>query len=188
MTSTAAEPVAPGTRIQNVSARLHCSYCCNEGWVPVALRESYAMERTPSGVYVPKLDPETNEPIVAGHHEEMGPCPGCEKGERIEFPRSADVYGLWGPQGFWRGRPWHLYIKATCTCNDPVTTTIPEEYREMVERFRREAEAKRSEPVPYREPLLQPTYEARQNEDAPPGDEPVETVEKSESDVPAWAD
>lgn len=34
----------------------------------------------------------------------VAPCPRCDVGKLIEFPLDAD--GLWGEQGWWRGREW----------------------------------------------------------------------------------
>lgn len=54
--------------------------------------------------------------VVVGTHkhagamyEEMGPCPGCEKGHRLEFGEGdARHPGRWGEAGFWQGRPHNL--------------------------------------------------------------------------------
>jgi hypothetical protein len=35
-------------------------------------------------------------------HDVCAPCPDCERGHRIEFPERGD--GIWGRDGFWRGR------------------------------------------------------------------------------------
>lgn len=40
-----------------------------------------------------------------GHDRpEYGPCPFCELGERLEFPREQRLWPTWGKDGFWRGR------------------------------------------------------------------------------------
>lgn len=35
---------------------------------------------------------------------ELAPCPACERGKRLEFPEARR--GIWGTDGFWRGRDW----------------------------------------------------------------------------------
>lgn len=68
----------------------HCAWCCmHPGWVLAYTR--------------------------ADGSEEMGPCPNCERGRKIEF--GAVGFDQWGSQGFWRGRPTNLV--RSCRCNEP---------------------------------------------------------------------
>jgi hypothetical protein len=77
---------ASGTRITNGTGTTHCPYCCDEGWVLVGFSR--------------------------GSADQMGPCPRCERGYAIEFPKSGK--GPWGSEGYWRGRSTSG-IEKTCT-------------------------------------------------------------------------
>ena len=181
----------PSGRIENIGkTSAHCPYCCDEGWVIVALVEALRMTRK-DGMYVPVRD-EAGEPEVLGHHEEMGPCPACLKGERIEFPRMEATFGPWGSQGYWRGRPWHLYIKETCTCRAPVSEKVPQEYLDLVARLKgrtAELQAEEEERKRRREAADRATAAAPI---APPPEAPTSgplpAAPQTASDVPGWAE
>lgn len=39
-----------------------------------------------------------------GQVPEYGPCPFCELGDRMEFPKEGKSWKTWGIDGYWRGR------------------------------------------------------------------------------------
>lgn len=81
----------------------HCPWCCpHPGWVVAFTR--------------------------ADGSEEMGPCPNCELGKRIEF--GAVGSQQWGVEGFWRGRATNL--KRACRCAEP-RSGRPDEARQWKE-------------------------------------------------------
>jgi hypothetical protein len=97
------------TRTQNYSGNDRCSRCGDDGQIVVSLRR-----------FPRQLDLATNKlKPEGGLLEEMGPCPDCERGFRLEWgigvlkdksqpPKVLDRWdvrgGPWGPEGYWRGR------------------------------------------------------------------------------------
>ena len=41
--------------------------------------------------------------------DQMAPCPGCDRGKKLEFP--GEKNGPWGSLGFWKGRPWRKGVE-----------------------------------------------------------------------------
>jgi hypothetical protein len=77
-------PLIPGgRRVANIFGVERCPTCGDEGLCVVGT--------------------ERRSTVAGGTFEAevVGPCPRCERGHRAEFRAGG---GLWGPDGFWRGR------------------------------------------------------------------------------------
>ena len=107
--------------------RQHCVYCCDQGLVVVQTRiDPVTVVERGEG------DDEFNVKTVGetGPIDEMGPCPACEIGKRVdggigsEFVRRdgekvrQDVIrgGPWGAGGYWQGRDWLGVVVRACAC------------------------------------------------------------------------
>lgn len=100
-------------RAHNSTGTEHCEWCVDEGLVVVATRPM--TPSPPRNRVRPKHRAHLPAPRSTAV-EEMGPCPYCEVGFKIEFgvgtrrnrdgSLGEDVVrgGPWGPEGFWRGR------------------------------------------------------------------------------------
>lgn len=107
----------PDDRIPNwpKSSVVVCSNCQDEGQIIVSYRLPAAVTRIGK-----RTVPRPTDRAPHDKHEEMGPCPYCAMGFRIEFgigvktnshgepidqwwpnPRG----GPWGTDGYWQGRP-----------------------------------------------------------------------------------
>lgn len=91
---------------ENVTGREHCEWCCpHPGWV-------VAYTRSEGG----------------GEVEEMGPCPNCEIGNRIEM---GEMGRRQWPRGFWQGRPTQL--RRACVCDERVSTAAEvEQWKDFI--------------------------------------------------------
>jgi hypothetical protein len=92
---TEATALDPGPLESRPIETFACATCEDEGMVEVAFRRDKIVRR----------DPATGRHVYGGETgmiAEMGPCPYCEKGRRIEFPE--DRVGPWGSAGYWQGR------------------------------------------------------------------------------------
>ena len=123
--------LAAPSRIDNVEGEEHCRFCCQSpGYVVVGTRQVENRRYYDSGgrrVPAPSLAA-TSEPDGFYEDEELGPCPICQLGHKVEFPEKGT--GPWGKEGFWRGMP-HSALKPDCRCDEkPVEKR---EAREMIE-------------------------------------------------------
>lgn len=109
----------PDDRIPNwpKSPEPVCPDCGDEGMIVVALRN-------PEPSYAPSKERGKMvliQPNTSSKYEEMGPCPRCVIGFRVEFgigvkknsrEEILDAWwvnprgGPWGRDGYWRGRPY----------------------------------------------------------------------------------
>lgn len=80
-------------RTQNRSRDERCRYCRDTGQVVAATRPA-----SPALVRGKLI-----QPAGGAEFEEMGPCPFCETGFYLEFPKAGE--GPWGRDGYWQGRP-----------------------------------------------------------------------------------
>src|SRR5207247_170349 len=90
-------------RTKNMSARETCDWCDETGFVIASIRQERSARL---------VDGEIIEQVV--EHEEMGPCPHCERGFAVEFPNAKRFEGSGRPagieppwdreEGFWKGR------------------------------------------------------------------------------------
>lgn len=76
------------------TGKVMCRYCADDGLVVVWTRP---------------VKPSPRAPRASGEMDEMGPCPFCEQGLRIEFPPADPKTGFqrvgpWGVNGFWGTR------------------------------------------------------------------------------------
>lgn len=76
------------------TGKVMCRYCADDGLVVVWTRP---------------VEPTVACPRAQGEVDEMGPCPFCEAGLRVEFPPAdpksgAQRLGPWGAAGFWGSR------------------------------------------------------------------------------------
>jgi hypothetical protein len=118
--------------IANLTRSDSCPYCHDEGQLEVSTRQEIwpRDEIAKGGKKVPKKTEATVD--------EYGPCPRCEKGQRMEFPepdaKGRVRVGPWGPDGFWRGRTPEL---------EPATVSSPlsreENQRRLAELMKRMA-------------------------------------------------
>lgn len=91
-----AAPSRPGL-IRNrtePAGKVMCRHCADDGLVVVWTRPAA---------------PSMACPRASGDYDEMGPCPFCEQGLRVEFPPAdprsgAQRLGPWGAGGFWGSR------------------------------------------------------------------------------------
>lgn len=97
--------------VPNLEGSVHCTLCCDEGQLVVAQerRSLSTFKKTPDGRV---------EKAEDGHYfaDVYGPCPECERGNRVEFPKKN--LGPWGSLGYWRGRD-HSHLIGACTCSRP---------------------------------------------------------------------
>jgi hypothetical protein len=101
-------------RIQNVSEDEHCRFCCS----------------SPGLVFV------GTELWQGADYDQVGPCPACELGQKLEFPPK---FAQWGPRGFWQGRPWDA-LQVTCNCGEKLPSGgggLPDFVVEALARMRR---------------------------------------------------
>jgi hypothetical protein len=101
---------APGSGlIRNATDEDHCKHCCaHPGLVIISWVHTNPFTRHQSGVK--PLD-------CLGCVEQYGPCPFCERGNNLEFPRG-DTKPPWGKNGVWRGgKPNPADLPMTCDCN-----------------------------------------------------------------------
>lgn len=80
------KPLPDAARTKNLSGKEFCRYCLNDGYVVVTMRPAARLAGRQA----------SSEGVL----EEMGPCPYCEQGVRVEFQGGAP----WGTDGYWRGR------------------------------------------------------------------------------------
>jgi hypothetical protein len=93
--------------LDNWPGDAHCPYCCNDGQVCVGTAR-----------------------WVGADFEQMGPCPRCQRGYRVEFGIGVDKHGndvqakrpAWGKDGYWRGQPEWSAIPKTCRHDQPPLT------------------------------------------------------------------
>lgn len=76
------------------TGKVMCRHCADDGFVVVWTRP---------------VVPSVACPRAVGEVDEMGPCPFCEVGLRVEFPPADPKSGFqrtgpWGPSGFWGSR------------------------------------------------------------------------------------
>ncbi len=103
--------VIPNRSQRDRTGKVMCGYCADEGWVVVNLR---------------KIEPSIMAPNAEGLAEEMGPCPHCEAGKRIEYPHT--LPGPWGPNGYWRDKDTSILV--------PIETGRPVKDEQAAERAR----------------------------------------------------
>jgi hypothetical protein len=74
-------------RTRNITGRDHCRFCGDDAQVVVAIEKRRWKDTEAS-------------------YEQMGPCPHCERGYRLEYGADSP----WKPDGYWQGRelPAHL--------------------------------------------------------------------------------
>ena len=109
------------TLIRNATDEDHCLHCCaHEGLVIVSWVHTNPFTKHEVGV----------KPVdCLGCAEQYGPCPFCERGSNLEFPRG-DTKPPWGKYGVWRGgKPKPTDLPFTCQCR--VATTKSHEALEL---------------------------------------------------------